>query len=206
MTNPDTHMSERTVSDESRRSFLKKSAVATVGASAAASGVASAQDDGANEGPWKALVFQTNFYPEARFTFISDVLEWNPNYGGIDDSWFSDYNMRMIRWLNTGEHRQIFVADDADVGQFDDDLGFVVDDQDQDQPQVYEVSPEASVFEDDPKLATIEFSPVEEEAEDQLLASDDWWQDQQDGGVTGGNGGNTTDGNTTDDNTTVGSE
>lgn len=84
MTDNDTRLPDRLVSDESRRSFLKKSAITTVGVSAAASGVASAQDgDGdIGEGPWKALIFQNNFHPEARFTFVSGVIEWNPNYGG----------------------------------------------------------------------------------------------------------------------------
>ena len=166
--------------------------------SGAASGVASAQDDDGDgiidEGPWKALIFQNNFQPEARFTFVSGVVEWTPNYGGIDDSWFSNYNTRMIRWLNTGEHVQLFVAQAAEIGQYDDNLGVVVDDEDQTQPQVYEVSPEWSPFEDDPKLATINFSPVEEETEDRLLETDDWWQDRRDAVGTDGNGGNATTG------------
>ncbi|NUB89431.1 twin-arginine translocation signal domain-containing protein [Haloterrigena sp. SYSU A558-1] len=202
MTGNDTRPFERLAGDESRRSFLKKSAIATVGLSAAASGVASAQDgpgDGAiGEGPWKALIFQNNLYPEARFTFVSGVVEWNPSYGGIDDSWFTDYNTRMIRWLNTGEHVQLFVADDAEVGQYDENLGFVVDDEEREQPQVYEVSPEWSLFEDDPKLATINFGPAEEETEDQLLEADGWWADEQDAVVTDrGEGNATSGGNTT---------
>ncbi|ADB61973.1 hypothetical protein Htur_3108 [Haloterrigena turkmenica DSM 5511] len=200
MTDNDTRLPDRLVSDESRRSFLKKSAITTVGVSAAASGVASAQDgDGdIGEGPWKALIFQNNFHPEARFTFVSGVIEWNPNYGGIDDSWFTDYNTRMIRWLNTGEHVQLFVANDAEVGQYDENFGFVVDDEDRNQPQVYEVSPEWSLFEDDPRLATINFGPAEEETEDQILETDRWWEEYRGAAVTDGNGGNvTTGGNNT---------
>ncbi|WP_408957460.1 twin-arginine translocation signal domain-containing protein [Natrinema sp. 74] len=179
MTKSDKNLLHRITDAESRRSFLKKSAVTTVGASVAASGVANAQNDGggSNQGPWKALMFQHSLYPEARFTIISDVLEWSPNYGGIDDSWFSGYNTRMIRWLNTGEHNQIFIANDAQLGQYDSNLGFVPDDQDQNQPQVYELSPEWSLFEDDPNLATINFSPTDEEAENQILESDNWWQE-----------------------------
>lgn len=197
MTDNDTALPVPLDTGESRRSFLKKSAVVTTGASIAASGVASAQDNGGGAveaGPWQALIFQNNFHPEARFSFVSDVIEWTPNYGGIDDSWFTDYNTRMIRWHNTGEHVQLFVAGDADVGEYDPDLGFVVDDDDADQPQVYEVSPDWSIFEDYQKLASIDFSPVDEETEDQLLESDDWWEDQTDGSATNGNGGG---GNTT---------
>lgn len=183
-------------SGESRRSFLKKSAVVTTGASVAASGVASAQDDGGvvEAGPWQALIFQNDFHPEARFSFVSDVVEWTPNYGVIDDSWFTDYNTRMIRWHNTGEHVQLFVAQDAGIGEYETDLGFVPDDDDPDQPQVYEVSPDWSIFEDYQSLAAIDFSPVDEETEDQILESDGWWEDQMDGSTTNGNasGGNNT--------------
>lgn len=176
-------------SGESRRSFLKKGAVATAGASVAASGVASAQDDGGGaveEGPWQALIFQNNFHPEARFSIVSDVIEWTPNYGGIEDSWFTDYNTRMIRWHNTGEHVQLFVADDADVGTYDPEWGFVADDEDPDRPVVYEVSPDWSIFEDYQNLASIDFSPVENEVEDQLLQSDDWWEEQDESTMNGG--------------------
>lgn len=204
MTDNNTYLPDGVFSSESRRSFLKKSAIATASVSAASSGAVSAQDGGGDigEGPWKALIFQNDFHPNARFTIISKIIDWNPNYAGIDDSWFSNYNTRMIRWLNTGEHAQLFVANNAEVGQYDGDLGFITDDQEQNQPQVYEVSPEWSLFEDDPRLATINFGPVEEQTEDQILGTDGWWQDQQGTGTTGGNmttGGNntTTGGNNT---------
>lgn len=104
----------------------------------------------------------------------------------------------MIRWLNTGEHVQLFVANDAEVGQYDENFGFVVDDEDRNQPQVYEVSPEWSLFEDDPRLATINFGPAEEETEDQILETDRWWEEYRGAAVTDGNGGNvTTGGNNT---------
>lgn len=202
MTDSTKRRPERIVADESRRTFLKKSVVATAGASAAASGVASAQDydeerPGPLEGAWEALIFQNNFHPEARFAIVSDTIDWSPNYGGIDDSWFTGYNTRMIRWLNTGEHVQLFVADEADIGQYDVSLGYVPNLKDgSDRPLVYEVSPEWSPFDDDPRLTTINFSPVEAEIETQLLEGDDWWRNQQetipDDESTGGNA---TDGN-----------
>lgn len=185
MTHSNEHRPERSVSDESRRTFLKKGAVVTAGASAAASGVTSAQEDdeerpGALEGAWEALIFQNNFHPEARFAIVSDTLDWSPNYGGIDDSWFTGYNTRTIRWLNTGEHVQLFVADEADIGQYDVSLGYVPNQEEgSDRPLVFEVSPEWSPFDNDPRLTTINFSPVEEEIETRLLEGDDWWRNQE---------------------------
>ncbi|NUB92748.1 hypothetical protein HTZ84_03265 [Haloterrigena sp. SYSU A558-1] len=185
MTHSNEHRPERTVSDESRRTFLEKGVVVTAVASAAASGVTSAQEDdeerpGVLEGAWEGLIFQNDFHPEARFAIVSDTLDWSPNYGGIDDSWFTGYNTRTIRWLNTGEHVQLFVADEADIGQYDVSLGYVPNQEEgSDRPLVFEVSPEWSPFDNDPRLTAINFSPVEEEIETRLLEGDDWWRNQE---------------------------
>lgn len=202
MTDNDPSLLDR-IADESRRSFLKKSAVATAGVGAAASGTASAQDGGDDDDyfgqEWKGLVFPQTFYPEARFSFVSDVVEWTPNYGDVQDSWFTDYNTRMIRWLNTGEQDQLFVAEDANIGDYDDDLGFVPDqgDGDDSQPQVFEIRPEWAPFGDNQDLITVNFSPADQETSDQILDADDWWVDQQDAFDTNGNGGNGNGGNNT---------
>ncbi|USZ69583.1 twin-arginine translocation signal domain-containing protein [Halorussus salilacus] len=175
---------QRLVDDETRRSFLKKSAVATVGASALGTGVGAAQDLDLDDN-WKALIFVDNFHPQARFTFVSDVVEWTPNYGDVNDSWFSDYNTRMIRWLNTDETVPLFVAEDAEIGEYDGDLGFVTDaDDDSDQPQLFEMEREWTPFGDNPRLTEVEASPVPEDEEDQILENEDWWQ-------TGGGDGTT---------------
>ena len=191
----DKHTQEPIIGSETRRSFVKKSAVATVGVGAVGSGVSVAQDDGLTEG-WKALISADNFHPEARFTFVSGVLDWSPSYGDIQDSWFSNYNTRMIRWLNTNQTVPLFVAADANVGEFDQDLGFVTDvDDDQNQPQLFEMNKEWTPFGDNPQLITVNASPVAEEEEDEILQNEDWWQQ------TGGNG--TTGGNQTGTNTTT---
>lgn len=165
--------------ESTRRSFLKKSAAATMGAGLVGSGLGTvaAQDGDVGEG-WKALIFTNNFHPQARFTFVSGVTEWVPNYGDVQDSWFSNYNTRMIRWLNTGEVVPLFVAQDANVGEYDEDLGFVPDaDDDPNQPQLYEVNQEWTPFGDNPRLVTLNVSPVSEEDEDSILEDEDWWQD-----------------------------
>lgn len=186
----DNSVLDRISSDETRRSFLKKGAVATAGATAA-SGVASAQNDDDDDGidvggdlddNWKALIFASNFHPEARFAIVSDVVEWTPNYGDVRDSWFSDYNTRQIRWMNTGEIVSLFVAHEANVGEYDDDLGFITDpDDDQNQPQLFEMNREWTPFGDNPRLVTVNVSPVGEDTEDGILENDDWWQDTTNG-------------------------
>lgn len=111
--------------DETRRSFIKKGTAVTVGLGAMASGAASAQEgqqdetdrvaDGLEkqEQGWKALIFVDAFHSAGRFTIVSDVVEWVPNYGEIKGSWFSDYNTRHIRWQNSDDVVPLFVAQDA---------------------------------------------------------------------------------------------
>lgn len=197
---------DRLVGDETRRSFLQKSAVATVGAGALGSGIGAAQDDddgGDLDDDWKALISGDNFHPEGRFTFVSGVVEWTPTYGDVQDSWFSDYNTRMIRWLNTNQTVPLYVAHDANVGEYDEELGFVTDvDDDQNQPQLFEMNQEWTPFGDNPQLVTVNASPVPEEEEDEILENEDWWQTDGDG-TTVGDGTETT---AEDDATTVGDD
>jgi len=163
--------------DDSRRSFLKKGAIASSVLAIGASGTAMAQDGDILDEEWKALINISNFYPDARFTFVSGVVEWVPNYGDVTDSWFSDYNTYQIRWLNNGEVVPLFVAHDADIGEYDEDLGFITDaDDDQNQPQVFQMSREWSPLGDNEEVITVNASPVDEEDEDEILEGDDWWQ------------------------------
>lgn len=186
---------------DSRRSFMKKGALATGALAIGASGTALAQegngqvgDDGEGttlgEG-WKALTFVSNFHPNARFAIVSDVVEWVPNYGEVQDSWFSDYNTYQIRWLNTDEIVPLFVAQDAQIGEYDGDLGFITDDEEEDQPQLYEMDQEWTPFGDNERLITVNVSPVGEDEEDSILETEDWWQQEDLEEPT--NGGNVTD-------------
>ncbi|WP_135536847.1 twin-arginine translocation signal domain-containing protein [Halostella pelagica] len=173
---------ERIVDDETRRSFMKKSAVATAGAGLAASGTVSAQEgSGGLDDNWKALIQASNFHPEAKFAIVSDVVNWTPNYGDIQDSFFSEYNTRMIRWQNTGEVVPLWAAHEANLGSFDGNRGFVTDaDDDQNQPQLFEMNKEWTPFGDNPELITVQVSPVNEEEEDGILDVDDWWNNDDD--------------------------
>lgn len=189
----------RIADEESRRSFMKKGALATVGVGAMASGTAAAQNgqqdetdrvaDSLEEGEgWKALLFVDNFHPAGQFTIVSDVIDWVPNYGEINGSWFSDYNTRQIRWQNTDEVVSLFVAQDADIGEFDPNLGFVTDDDDDaNQPQLYEMNREWTwtPLDDSSRLITVNVSPVSEEEEDAIFENEDWWQEPGTGGNQG---------------------
>ena len=198
--------------ESSRRSFMKKSAAGVASAALVGSGVgtAVAQDDGGgvlDEG-WKGLIFTDNFHPQARFTFVSGVTEWTPNFGEVQDNWFSGYDTRMIRWLNTGEVVPLFVAQDANVGEYDQELGFVTDvDDDPNQPQLFEMDQEWTPFGDSPRLITVNVSPVPEEEEDNILEDEDWWQDAGAEGTPTNETATTTAGNETAENaTTAGNE
>lgn len=160
---------------------MKKSALAMGGLAIGASGTATAQEDdgvfGDLDDAWKGLIQIDNFHPNARFTFVSGVIEWAPNYGDVQDSWFSDYNTYQIRWLNTDEIVPLYVAHDANIGEYDEELGFIPDaDDDQNQPQLFEMNREWTPFDDNNRLITINASPVGEEEEDDILETQDWWQ------------------------------
>lgn len=167
--------------ESTRRSFMKTGATGVAGAVLATTGVgtAVAQDDGILDEGWKALIFADNFHPEARFTFVSGVVEWTPNYGDVQDSWFTDYDTYQIRWLNTDEVVPLFVAQDVNIGEYDEDLGFIpdVDGDDQNQPQLFEMNEEWTPFSDNQRLITVNVSPVPEDEENQILENEDWWQD-----------------------------
>lgn len=181
------------VAEASRRSFMKKGAAAS---GAAALGIGASGSAAANEGAastqeivegQKGLVFPDNFHPFATFAFVSGVVQWRPNYAEVRDDVWSDYNTRLIRWHNTGNVVPFWVAQEANVGEFDGEFGFVTDvDDDANQPQLFEMDREWTPFGDNPRWITVNFSPVDEDEEDDLLDNDDWWQE---GGGGGGGGG-----------------
>lgn len=191
---------DRTEDGETRRSFMKKGAVATVGVGAVASGAASAQEgqrdetdrvaDGLEkqEEGWKAVIFVDGFHSAGRFTIVSGVIDWVPDYGEIDGSWFSDYNTRQIRWQNTDEVVPLFVAQDAPVGEYDENLGFVTDG-DANRPKLYEMNEEWVPFDDNSRLLTVNVNPVSEDEAGDVLRNEDWWATDE-GGSGGSDGAN----------------
>ena len=181
------------LSDDSRRSFIKKSALTTGVLALGATGSAAAQQDGGGEtetqtetppddnggggGGGEGIIQVGQFYPNARFTIVSGVIDWVPNVPEVRDDVFDSYNTYQIRWLNTNEIVPFYVGQDSNVGEFDDDLGFIADDDDTNQPQLYEMDEDWELFDEGNNLVEVTFSTVPEEEEDSILANDDWWQD-----------------------------
>lgn len=181
-------------SDQSRRSFMKKGAAASgaVALGLASSGSAAAQQgtettqggtaDGDGEltdEEYKALIFENDFQPAARFTFVSGVIEWTPNWADVRDSAWSEYNTFQIRWLHNGKVDTLFVTQDATeaLTEYDQELGFIPDDDDVEQPSVWEMSREWAPFGDNERLQEVDFSQVNEEEEDEILQDYDWWDE-----------------------------
>lgn len=168
---------------------MKQSAAATTGMAlvGAGAGTATAQDGGildSADDAWGALIFANNFHPEARFAIVSGVVEWAPNYGDVQDSWFTDYNTYQIRWLNTGEVVSLFISEDTNLGQYNADLGYIPEPEEgDDRPQVFQMNQEWTPFSDNPQLATVNASPVDDDIAQSILENDDWWRsDATDGG------------------------
>ncbi|WP_225333197.1 hypothetical protein [Halomicrobium urmianum] len=167
--------------DPTRRSVLKKGAAATagLGLTAAGSGSAAAQDDGdddiIDDREWdKAIIPAGQFQPRSRFIITSPVLQWNPRVEEIRDNVWSEYNTRAIRYLNSNEHVLFWQAQDAEVPEFDQEAGYVVDAEgdtfqdDTPQPEVFRMHSEGALF-GDSGYVTINFTPVGEDEEDQLF-------------------------------------
>ncbi|WP_436928545.1 hypothetical protein [Halosimplex halobium] len=133
---------------ETRRSILKKGALAT-GAAAGLAGCAALDgeegpaaetetdgdgtdvlgdgtdtDDGTETdgdgavagGRGKALMFADAFRAGAQFRVTSPVIEQQPEVEGVEDgSVWSDYNTRVVEYVNTEEDVLLFPAHDAEV-------------------------------------------------------------------------------------------
>ena len=145
MTTEDTNQ-ERSRIGGSRRSILKTGALASIGLGVGGSAIGSAvaQTDGDGDGfgdgvgdpGWfledeamKAVIFRDAFKPNGLFTIASPVLQFQPETPGVQDNVWSDYNSRAIRYMGTNEQVLFFPADDAPLGPYNEQFGYVVDDQ-----------------------------------------------------------------------------
>lgn len=159
----------------SRRSFLQKGALASAAAAVGLGGIglSGAQDgDDGNETETpdetatpegetaeggKALMFNDEFRPGAQFRVKSPVVEQNPDVMGVEEgNIFSEYNTRIIEYLNTDEDIYFFPAQDAEV----------------EQGVVYELHDNFTLFDDDAAdsgVIDVRFEPV---AEDDILFPD----------------------------------
>ncbi|MFB6179366.1 MAG: hypothetical protein ABEI77_06550 [Halorientalis sp.] len=172
---------ESLLDDSTRRSVLKTGSLAAAGLSVIGSGTAAAQNGngGVDQASDKALLFADEFNPNARFVITSPVIRWVPKVEQVRDADWSDYNTRMIRYLNTGQRATFFMAEAAEVPEFDQDAGYVVDaegdtTQGTPQPEVFQMNQEYAPF-GASRLVTVNFRPVGEDEEDRLLGNEDWW-------------------------------
>jgi hypothetical protein len=146
------------LSDQSRRTVLKKGALAS---SALALGLGSttsvgAQGQGDEEN--KALMFNDAFRPGAEFRVVSPVLEWTPDVEGVQEGdVFSDYNTRMIRYTNTEAEARFFPTNQAEVQE----------------GEVYRLHRNFSLFEDDAADEGVVSATFEPVADDDLLVADE---------------------------------
>ncbi|QLH80223.1 twin-arginine translocation signal domain-containing protein [Halosimplex pelagicum] len=133
---------ETSIGDRTRRSILKKGALAT-GAAVGVAGCAGLGDegpaaqtdtdgDGATDtdvlddgtdgddaveaGSDKALMFAEEFRGGAQFRVTSPVIEQQPEVEGVEDGdiW-SDYNTRVVEYVNAEEDVLFFPAHDAEI-------------------------------------------------------------------------------------------
>lgn len=134
---------------------MKKGALASGGLALGVTGIgsAAAQDgDGVNyDAEYKALMYNWDFRPRARFRVVSDVLRYNPREEGVTEgSYWSEYNTRLIKYENTNEQVLFFPAHDAEVQK----------------GQLYSLGREFSLFADDVDdsgVMSASFSPVRED-------------------------------------------
>jgi hypothetical protein len=199
------------LADESRRSFMKKSAIASGGLAMGLSGAGTvaAQDGGNQNGNvMRGLMFNNQFHPRARFEIISQQIDWAPvetDQEGDDflseenddllfdnPNVFGNFNTRVVNYqVGRQSWALLFVHESANVQQ----------------GQVYELSPTFNPFGTDDfqqfgisdgrddlfndggnelGLVTVQFSP-----------SDGGQQGGGQGTTTPGGDGNETDGNET---------
>jgi hypothetical protein len=203
----DNDLLESFMDGSTRRSVLKTGTLATAGL-ALGTGTATAQDDDGDvvgNQEWdKAIMPVSQFHPASRFVITSPVIRWQPNVSAIQDNVWSEYNTRTIRYLNTNETSLFWQSHRAEVPEFNDQAGFVVDAEgetgpnDTPQPEVFRMRSEGS-FLGDSGYVTVQFTPVGEDEQQDLLDDDWWYADDEDAiGLDDINGdGTTQDGTTT---------
>lgn len=174
---------DRLTGESTRRSVLKSGALATAGAglAGATSGSGVAQEgDGEGDGVvgdqnWrKGIMAVTQFQPTARFIITSPVIEWSPNVEEIQDNLWSEYNTRVVRYLNSNEQVLFWQAQDAQVPEFNQQAGYVVDaegdtfQEGRPQPEIFRMRAESSPL-GASGYVTVNFAPVGEDEENQFF-------------------------------------
>lgn len=185
MTANDTDLLDRIVDAESRRSFLRKSALVTAATGVTASGTAAAQDNGGNAGDdddaivndqrISVAMFRNDFRGGARFLITSDVVSYTPNIPPDLGGPFTGYNTYVATYLNSSVRINIFVSQEANLGaNYDEDQGFFVDDDEQEgdefnEPALFELANDYSDYGDTDRVVNTFAYPLEQDAQNQVF-------------------------------------
>ncbi|MDG5776797.1 twin-arginine translocation signal domain-containing protein [Haloarculaceae archaeon H-GB2-1] len=154
---------------DSRRRFLQRSALAGSALALGVPGTTAAQETtesetttsggGAATGGGKAQMFNDEFRPGAQFRVKSPVIEQHPQIDGVSEgNFWSEYNTRIIEYLNTNEEVYFFPAEAAEIQQ----------------GSVYELQTNFTLFADDVAdegVITVSFDEVGDD--DVLVDTDD---------------------------------
>ena len=176
---------DRVMDESSRRNFLKKGALATVGTGLVASGTAAAQEEDdndvfVNDEQSRCVMFQNDFRPESEFVIVSPVIDWTPRVPANLGTPFEGYNTRIISYRDSGDNVLFFQSQDAQVPNYNEEAGYVVDDDESfgenefTQPEVFSLWNDASFFEGTNRLVTASFSAVEEDFENDIWDDEDF--------------------------------
>lgn len=130
MTSDDFQITDLT-GESTRRSFVKKGALASGALALGASGAttAFAQDGGGQRQVVQALMFQQHFFPGSQFRVVSDDLPWTPLetdqlqntaadlFGGDVEQVFQQYDTRVIQYAfgDPGQYTLLFPISEASV-------------------------------------------------------------------------------------------
>lgn len=181
------------LTDEStRRSVLKTGALATAGAGLAGltSGGGAAQqtddagEDGGDENWMRGLVSVEQFRPESRFIITSPQLGWNPTINGIQDDVWSDFNTRVIRYMNSNEQVLFWPTTQAQLPSYDQQRGYVIDGEGYTGPdntlvpEVYRMHAEYAPFGNSGYVG-VRFTPVEQDEQSARLENEGFFAEEE---------------------------
>lgn len=215
--------SDDSADGSTRRSVLGSTALATMGIGLGGVGTAVAQEDGGDvsvlgdddntgDEEWfdeneasNAAIYRDQWVPNGLFTIASPVMDFTPDAPGIEDNFWNDYNTRVIRFIGTNEHVLFFPQDAATIGPYEDDFGYVVDDDyveggdvvvdgspvgddgglDEDErrqlrPTIWIMSRDNQLLSGDDYVVSVDFSPIPEEEEEAV------WNEVEDDFFDGG--------------------
>ena len=176
---------------ESRRSFVKKGALAGSALALGASGSAAAQttDGGTPTTPTDsaekidAVIQGSNFHPNGRFNFASGVVDFTPEFPAVARDVLASYNTYMIRWLNTNEMVPIWIEGDATLDAFNEQLGFIPDSENPNQPSIFEMDAGMQPFQESNHLVEVAISPIPQDEQENVLDTDEFYEFQDQAGT-----------------------